>query len=274
MAIYATVVAESPNTLQAAALFGDHLLLTYLVDASNRVLVYDLPAAGSVAEDGAGPEGRMLTLPALGSVAGLSGRQGDDAFYLTFTSFAHPATIYRSSLTDLGLEPFFTPTLPIEPSDYEVEQVFMRGDDGTRIPMFLVHKAGITLDGSHPTYLYGYGGFNISITPAFSAANLAWVEQGGIFAQAVLRGGGEYGEEWHQAGMLEKKQNVFDDFIACARYLVRNGYTSKDKLAIGGRSNGGLLAAACLVQEPDMFGAAIPEVGVLDMLRYHKFTIG
>jgi len=260
-------VAQGEAALQGAALFGHHLVLTYLVDATHRVVVHDLTA-------GAGSEGRAIELPTLGSVAGLSGRQGRDAFYLTFTSFAYPPTIFRGSLEQHTLTPFFRPDLPLDPERFEVTQVFLRGDDGTRIPLMLLHQKDLILDGSHPTYLYGYGGFNISLTPSFSVANLAWVEQGGIYAHAVLRGGGEYGEAWHRAGMLENKQNVFDDFIACARYLVRNGYTSRAKLAIGGRSNGGLLAGACLVQRPEMFGAVIPEVGVLDMLRYHKFTIG
>lgn len=261
-----TIIDQGDHALQAATMVGHHIALTYLVDASHRIMLHDLGNPEADPTD--------LALPALGSVAGIAGRAGRDDFYVTFASFTYPSSILRGDVGGNALEEFFTPDLPLDPASYEVEQVFLRGNDGTRLPMFLVHKPGIVLDGSHPTYLYGYGGFNISMTPRFSASTLAWVDQGGIYAHAVLRGGGEYGDAWHEAGMLDRKQNVFDDFVACARYLLRNGHTSPRRLAIGGRSNGGLLAGACLVQHPELFGAAIPEVGVLDMLRYHKFTIG
>ena len=169
---------------------------------------------------------------------------------------------------------FKAPTIDFDPSGYETKQVFYASKDGTRVPMFITHKKGLRLDGSNPTYLYGYGGFNISLTPAFSVAVLAWLEMGGVYAVPNLRGGGEYGEEWHNAGMKLKKQNVFDDFIAAAEWLVANQYTRADKLAIFGGSNGGLLVGACLTQRPDLYGAALPNVGVMDMLRFQKFTIG
>ena len=169
---------------------------------------------------------------------------------------------------------FRKPEVKFDPEDFVTRQVFYQSKDGTRIPMFLVHNERLLLDGNNPTYLYGYGGFNISLTPGFSVATIAWLERGGVYAQPNLRGGGEYGEDWHAAGMLQNKQNVFDDFIAAAEYLVRNDFCRPDMLAIGGGSNGGLLVGACLTQRPGLFGAAIPQVGVMDMLRYQKFTIG
>ncbi len=194
--------------------------------------------------------------------------------FYAFTSFLYPTTIFHYDFKTGTSSVFKAPAVDFDPSGYETRQVFYRSRDGTRIPMFITHKKGIALDGSNPTYLYGYGGFNISMTPGFNISRLVWLELGGVYAQANLRGGGEYGEEWHQPGMLGNKQNVFDDFIAAAEYLIDEGYTSPSKLAIAGASNGGLLVGAAMTQRPELFGAALPAVGVMDMLRFHKFTIG
>jgi prolyl oligopeptidase len=194
--------------------------------------------------------------------------------FYSFTSFLYPTTIFRYDFATGRSEVFKAPRLDFDPSRYETRQVFYNSKDGTRIPMFITHRKGLVLNGTNPTYLYGYGGFNISLTPAFSVGNLVWLEMGGVYAQPSLRGGAEYGEDWHQAGMLDKKQNVFDDFIAAAEYLIREKYTSPQKLAIGGGSNGGLLVGAAMTQRPELFGAAVPTVSVMDMLRFHKFTIG
>src|SRR5205814_9017744 len=185
-----------------------------------------------------------------------------------------PTTIYRYDMVTGASTIFRQPKVDLNPADYETKQVFYTSKDGTKLPMSITHKKGVKLDGNNPTYLYGYGGFNISLTPAFSVGNLVWMEMGGVYAQPNLRGGGEYGEAWHQAGMKFKKQNVFDDFIAAAEWLIANKYTSTPKLAISGGSNGGLLVGACMTQRPSLFGAALPAVGVMDMLRFHKFTIG
>lgn len=215
-----------------------------------------------------------IALPALGSLAEITSEPHDTEVFLNFTSFLHPPSIWRYDFLTETLHLWHGPHLNFATDQYETTQVFYRSKDGTRIPMFLTHKKGLTLDGTNPTLLYGYGGFSISLMPTFSSHNLLWLEQGGIFAQPNLRGGDEYGEEWHQAGMLEKKQNVFDDFIAAAEWLIENKYTSSSRLAINGGSNGGLLVAACMVQRPELFGAVLCEVPVIDMLRYHKFTVG
>jgi prolyl oligopeptidase len=194
--------------------------------------------------------------------------------FYQFTSFLSPAAVYRYDVKKGRSEPYTTPKLPVDLSQFETKQVFYTSKDGTRVPMFITARKGTALDGNNPTILYAYGGFNIAQTPSFSAANLVWMEMGGIYAVANLRGGGEYGKEWHEAGMLDKKQNVFDDFIAAADYLIREKYTSSPKLAISGGSNGGLLVGAVLNQRPELFGAALPAVGVMDMLRFNKFTIG
>ena len=217
---------------------------------------------------------REISLPAIGSVGSLSGEREDNEMFYAFTSFTYPTTIFRYDFKSGQSEIFRAPEIDFDASKYVTKQVFYSSKDGTRVPMFIVHKRSLPMDGNNPTYMYAYGGFNISMTPSFSISNLAWLEQGGIYAMPNLRGGGEYGEKWHAAGMLEKKQNVFDDFIAAAEYLIREGYTSTPKLAIAGGSNGGLLTGASITQRPDLFGAAIVAVGVLDMLRYHKFTIG
>lgn len=259
-----TIVAEGDDVLQWASHIGGRLVGGYLVDASSRVRFFALDGA-ALGE---------LPLPGIGSVGGFSGRPEDTEVFYAFTSFAQPSTIYRYDLTTGENTIFHAPDVAFDPSRYVTKQVFYTSKDGTRVPMFITHREGIELDGSNPTYLYGYGGFNISLTPSFSVANLVWLEMGGVYAMPNLRGGGEYGREWHHAGTKERKQNVFDDFIAAAEYLIREGYTNPSKLAIGGGSNGGLLVGAVMNQRPDLFAVAHPAVGVMDMLRFHKFTIG
>jgi prolyl oligopeptidase len=217
---------------------------------------------------------REIELPALGAIGGLSGKAEDTEMFFSFTSFLFPTTIFRYDFKTTGLAVFRKSQIDFDPSPYETKQVFYQSRDGTRVPMFLTHKKGLALDGNNPTLLYGYGGFDIDITPFFSVPALIWLEQGGVFAVANLRGGSEYGEAWHRAGMLDKKQNVFDDFIAAAEWLIQNKYTRPSRLAIEGRSNGGLLVAACILQRPDLFGAVACGVPVTDMLRFHKFTVG
>lgn len=258
------LVPESEAVLQSATIVHERLVVSALSDVASRLTIHTLE----------GDLEREVELPALGSIAGISGRREDDAFFYAFTSFAYPTTIYRYDVEAGQSTVFRAPEIDFDPEDYAVEQVFYPSKDGTRIPMFIVHKKGLARDGQNPTYLYGYGGFDVSLTPAFSVSNLAWLELGGIYAVANLRGGGEYGQAWHEAGMLDKKQNVFDDFIAAAEYLIAEGYTSAPKLAIGGGSNGGLLVGAAITQRPELFGAALPAVGVMDMLRFHRFTIG
>jgi prolyl oligopeptidase len=259
------LIPQGPETLQAVSCLNDTFVALYLKDAHSQVRQFDLK----------GKFLRELALPGLGSVDGFTGRRKDRETFYSFTSFTSPGTIYRYDLVTGKSTVFREPHIQgFDASQYETRQVFYTSKDGTRIPMFLTYKKGLKLDGSNPAFLYGYGGFNIPVTPAFAVQNIVWMERGGIHAVANLRGGGEYGEEWHQAGSKLKKQNVFDDFIAAAEWLVANGYTSRQKLAIAGYSNGGLLTAACMVQRPDLFGAVIVGVGVLDMLRFHKFTIG
>jgi prolyl oligopeptidase len=258
------IVAESSDSLEGASLFGDELILEYLHDARSLVRRYD--RRGVALGD--------LALPGLGTATGFGGKQCDRETFYAFTSYTSPSSIYRFDLATGSSSLVFAPAVPFDPNAFESEQVFYDSRDGTRIPMIVTRKKGAPRDGSVPTMLYGYGGFNISITPAFSPATLVWLELGGAFAVPNIRGGGEYGEEWHRAGTKERKQNVFDDFIAAAEYLVAQGYTSHRKLAIYGGSNGGLLVGACLTQRPELFGAAVAAVGVLDMLRFQKFTIG
>ncbi len=258
------IVPQSSETLESAGVVKDRLILTYLKDAHSRVRILDL----------SGHDARDVDLPGLGTVAGFSGKKEDVETFYAYTSFNVPASIYRFD-PETGLSELFRkPVVDFDPDDYETRQVFYQSKDGTRIPMFLNHKKGFERNGLAPAYLYGYGGFNISLTPAFSAGALVWMEMGGLYAVANLRGGGEYGEDWHEAGAKSKKQNGFDDFIAAADWLIREEYTSSPKLAIGGGSNGGLLVGACMTQRPDLFGAVLPAVGVLDMLRFQKFTIG
>ena len=258
------VVPQGPDVLDGVQIVHDTFVANYMHDASSRLRLFAL-------------DGRFvkeLDLPTLGSIGGISGERKDDEMFYAFTSFLYPTTIFRYDFKTGGTSVFKAPTIDFDPSGYETQQVFYASKDGTRVPMFITHKKGLRLDGSNPTYLYGYGGFNISLTPSFSVAMLVWLEMGGVYAVPNLRGGGEYGEEWHQGGMHEKKQNVFDDFIAAAEYLIAQGYTAPSKLAIAGGSNGGLLVGAAITQRPELFGATLPAVGVMDMLRFHKFTIG
>jgi prolyl oligopeptidase len=259
-----TIVAESDDLLEGVSYWNGKLFLSYLKDASTRLFRANA--------DGSGKE--EIILPGIGTASLIGGKKEDTEAFYTFTSFTNPGEIYRYELTS-GKSTLFRKTeVGFNTDQFETKQVFYSSKDGTKIPLFIIHKKGIKLDGNNPTLLYGYGGFNISLTPSFSISRIYFLEQGGVYAIANLRGGGEYGEEWHKAGMLEKKQNVFDDFIAAAQYLIDEKYTSTEKLAINGGSNGGLLVGACMTQRPDLFKVAIPAVGVLDMLRYHKFTIG
>ncbi|MDB6108657.1 MAG: prolyl oligopeptidase [Pedosphaera sp.] len=258
------IVPQTGDRLQSVNLVNDQLVLDYLQDARSEIKIF-------------GRDGkfvRRVELPGLGTAGGFGGKRGYTETFYSFASFTTPTTIYRYDLTTGTSTVFRQPKVAFNPADYETKQVFYHSKDGTKVPMFITSKKGLKLNGSNPTYLYGYGGFDISITPSFSPANLIWLEMGGVYAMANLRGGGEYGEDWHHGGMKLKKQNVFDDFIGAGEWLVANHYTRPDKLAIGGGSNGGLLVGACLTQRPDLFGAALPAVGVMDMLRFHKFTIG
>ena len=258
------VIAESEQTLVGASMVNNQIVAEYLADARSLVKVVD--RSGKLV--------REIALPGIGSAAGFGGKRSDHETFYSFTGFTNPTTIYRLDMKTGASTVFRQPKVDFDPSGYETRQQFYTSRDGTKVPMFIVSKKGIKLDGSNPTYLYGYGGFNISMTPGFSPANLAWMEMGGVYVVANLRGGGEYGEKWHAAGTKLQKQNVFDDFIGAAEWLIANKITSPAKLAIGGGSNGGLLVGAAMTQRPDLFGAAIPAVGVLDMLRFHKFTIG
>jgi prolyl oligopeptidase len=259
-----TVVAQGADKLEFANVVDNLFLLGYLKDARTEVRACDLT----------GKFLRNVDLPGIGTAAGFGGKRTDKETFYSYTSFISPTTVYRYDPEAGKSSVFRQPKVDFDPTRYETKQVFYTSKDGTRVPMFLTYKKGLKLDGQNPVLLYAYGGFDINLTPAFSVPNIVWLEMGGIYAQPNLRGGGEYGEEWHQAGMKLKKQNVFDDFIAAAEWLIANKYTSTPKLAIRGGSNGGLLIGACVTQRPDLFGATLPEVGVMDMLRFHKFTIG
>lgn len=258
------VVPEATETLQGVTFVNQMFVADYLKDAHTKVKIFT--TSGKLV--------REVEFPGLGTASGFGGKGTDKETFYSFTSFTIPTTIYRYDMVAGKSTVFRQPKVDFDPNVYETKQVFFTSKDGTKIPMFITHKKGLKLDGKNPTYLYGYGGFNISLTPGFSVGNLVWMELGGVYAQPNLRGGGEYGEAWHQAGMKLKKQNVFDDFIAAAEYLIANKYTSTPKLAIGGGSNGGLLVGAVMTQRPDLFGAALPAVGVMDMLRFQTFTIG
>ena len=258
------VIPESQHVLRDVSYIGGHFVAQYLQDACSAIKVYD--RRGNFVRD--------VDLPDLGSAGGFSGRQHDSETFYSFGNYTTPGTIYRYDVTECKSTVFRQPQVAFDPSPYETKQVFCTSKDGTRVPIMIVARKGIPLDGSHPTILYAYGGFNVSQTPGFATSIVAWLEQGGVYAVANLRGGGEYGRAWHEAGMLEKKQNVFDDFYAAAQWLIDYGYTSRSKLAIRGGSNGGLLVGAAITQRPELFAAAVPAVGVMDMLRYHKFTIG
>jgi prolyl oligopeptidase len=258
------VIPQVEETLDGVHRVGDKLFALYLKDARSQVKVFGLD----------GKFEKEVELPGLGTVTGFGGDRDSKQTFYSFTSFARPATIYRYDLASGKSSLWKAPRVDFDPEAYETSQVFYTSKDGTKIPMFVTKKKTVALGPDTPCYLYGYGGFNIPLTPSFSPVTLAWLERGGVYAVANLRGGGEYGEVWHQGGTKLKKQNVFDDFIAAAEWLIENKYTSTPRLAIEGRSNGGLLVGACLTQRPELFGAALPGVGVLDMLRFHKFTIG
>ncbi len=255
---------EEKNLLESVATAGGYLFATYLEDARHRVCQYSLD--GKIV--------RKVELPAIGSVGGFSGKKEDTELYYALTNYTSPATIYRYDIASGETTLYKAPEVDFDPERFVTEQVFYPSKDGTLIPMFVSHRKDMKLDGKNPCYLYAYGGFQINLTPGFSTSAILFMEQGGVYCVANLRGGSEYGEAWHRAGMLENKQNVFDDFIAAAEYLIANKYTSSDKLAIAGGSNGGLLVGACEVQRPDLYAVCLPAVGVMDMLRYHKFTIG
>jgi prolyl oligopeptidase len=257
------LVPEQQNVLSGVAVIGRQLVLTYSQDACDHAFVYDLD--GKLCHE--------VQLPTVGSV-GFTGDEKEPECFYTFSSFTQPGTVYCYDMATNKSTLYTQPSVKFRLQDYESCQLFFESKDGTRIPMFITYKKGLKRNGKNPVYLYGYGGFNISLTPYFSASRIPFLEKGGIYAQVNLRGGNEYGEEWHLAGTKMQKQNVFDDFIGAAEYLIREGYTSKEKLAIVGGSNGGLLVGACMTQRPDLFKVAIPQVGVMDMLRYHKFTIG
>ncbi len=259
------VIAEnSENLLESVTSAAGYLIAKYLEDAQSKVYQYNF-------------DGKLVgevKLPAIGSVSGFGGKDDAKVLYYTLTNYTTPAAIYSYDPATLESKLYKAPEVDFNPDMFETKQVFFTSKDGTKVPMFITHRKDIKLDGTNPTYMYGYGGFQINITPSFSPAAIMFMEQGGIHAVVTLRGGSEYGEKWHKAGMLENKQNVFDDFIGAGEHLIKEGYTSSEKLAIAGGSNGGLLVGACMVQRPDLFAVALPAVGVLDMLRYHKFTVG
>ena len=297
---WVTVIPEGKDALVSAQVAGHQLLLEYLEDAHSSLRVYGMPDLVQRLNRAGGnrnppqsapratapaPDRRTLSapgypfigeiaLPGIGAVGKIESDPDDSEVFYTFTSFLAPASVYRYNVKQRNNELYKSPKLAVDASQFETKQVFYSSKDGTRVPMFITMKKGTVLDGNNPTILYGYGGFNVSETPSFSASNLVWMEMGGIYAVANIRGGAEYGKAWHEAGMLDKKQNVFDDFIAAAEYLIKEKYTSTPKLAISGGSNGGLLVGAVMNQRPDLFGAALPAVGVMDMLRFQKFTIG
>jgi prolyl oligopeptidase len=255
---------EKPEPLQGAGIAGGKVFASYSKDVTSRVYVYDMK----------GKLENEVQLPGLGTVGGFGGDKADTFVFYTYTSFNYPPTIFRYDIASKKSSVFREPEVSFKPDDYETRQVFYASKDGTKVPAFVTFKKGLKLDGTNPTLLYGYGGFNISLTPSFSPTRIPFLDQGGVYVQANLRGGSEYGETWHEQGMKLKKQNVFDDFIAAAEFLIREKYTSPERLAIQGGSNGGLLVGAVMNQRPELFKVAFPAVGVMDMLRFHKFTIG
>jgi prolyl oligopeptidase len=259
-----TIIPERDDVLESVSLAGDILVSEYMQNAASKAFLYQTD----------GKFLREVTLPGIGTLAGFSSKKGENVAFYGYTSFTFPMTIFKYDVSQNKSEIYNSPEIEFSPENYEVKQVFYSGKDKTTIPMFIVHKKGLALNGVNPTMMYGYGGFNISMTPSFSLSRLLFLENGGVYVLVNLRGGGEYGEEWHKAGTKDRKQNVFDDFIAAAEYLIAEKYTSPKHLAIMGGSNGGLLVGACMTQRPDLFRVAIPQVGVMDMLRYHKFTIG
>ncbi len=258
------IIPEKEDVLQSVRLMGGHIMVQYMKDATSRAYLHDLQ--GNFVQE--------VSLPGIGSLSGFSGKKQDSLAFFAFTSFVYPSAIFRYNISKNESEIYRTSDIDFDPNQYETKQIFYHSKDGTRIPMFITHKKGLKLNGKNPTLLYGYGGFNASMTPSFSVSRLILLENGGVYALANIRGGGEYGEAWHKAGTKLKKQNVFDDFIAAAEYLIEQKYTSSAKLAIQGGSNGGLLVGAVANQRPELFKVALPAVGVMDMLRFHKFTIG
>lgn len=258
------IVPEAEQTIQGVSTAGRKLFVSYLKDAKTQVLQFD----------NNGKLEREIELPGIGSAGGFGGRWEDKEVYYSFTSFTYPSTIFKYDIASGTSTEYIRPQVAFNPDEFETKQVFYTSKDGTKIPMFIVHKRGLELNGNNPTWLYAYGGFNISLTPSFSTSRIVWLENGGVYAQPNLRGGGEYGEKWHQAGTKMNKQNVFDDFIAAGEYLINEKYTNNAKLAIAGGSNGGLLVGATMTQRPDLAKVAFPAVGVMDMLRYHTFTVG
>ncbi|XDE62537.1 prolyl oligopeptidase family protein [Arthrospira platensis BEA 1257B] len=258
------IIPEAIETLEGVSTLNNQFVALYLKDARSQVNIFHLD----------GTLVREVELPGIGSVGGFDGKREDTETFYSFTSFTTPPTIYKYNIVTGESQLYRQPTVDFNPEDYQTNQVFYSSPDGAMVPMFITHKKGLKLDGNNPTILYGYGGFSISLTPNFSVSRLVWMEMGSLYAVANLRGGGEYGQQWHQAGMKLKKQNVFDDFIAAAEWLIHHNYTQVNKLAISGGSNGGLLVGACMTQRPELFGAALPAVAVMDMLRFHKFTIG
>jgi prolyl oligopeptidase len=258
------IVPETENAMQGVGTTNKKMFVNYLKDASTYVRQYDYK----------GKLERDIELPGIGSAGGFGGKVNETEDYYSFTSFTTPGTIYKLDIATGKSTLYAQPKVDFNPADYETKQVFYTSKDGTKIPMFIVHKKGVELNGKNPTWLYAYGGFGVSLTPGFSTTRVVWLENGGIFAQPNLRGGGEYGEKWHDAGRLMNKQNVFDDFIAAGEYLISERYTSTPYLAVVGGSNGGLLVGAVMTQRPDLMKVALPAVGVMDMLRYHKFTAG
>lgn len=261
---WTTIIPEKDQLLENVSTAGKNIFASYLKDASTHIVQYDMN----------GKQVREVKLPGIGTATDFGGNKDDQFIFYSFTNFTNPSTIYKFDIPSGKSEVFKKSDFKMDVDDYETKQVWYPSKDGTKIPMFIVHKKGVKLNGNNPVMLYAYGGFNINLKPSFSVSKMLFLENGGIYAQPSLRGGGEYGEEWHKAGMLDKKQNVFDDFISAAEYLIREKYTTSEKLAISGGSNGGLLVGACMTQRPDLFKVALPAVGVLDMLRYHKFTIG
>ena len=261
--IWKDVVSETENVMYPSS-GGGNLFIRYLVDAKSQIMQFDLN--GKII--------REIELPAIGSAYGFSAKEDEDDLYYSFSSYTYPSTIFNYNIESGESNLYRQPEIDFEPRDYITEQVFYKSKDQTTVPMFITYKKGVDRNSANPTILYGYGGFNISQTPGFSATNIAWLENGGVYAVANIRGGGEYGKKWHKAGTQMNKQNVFDDFIAAAEYLISENYTSSEYLAIRGGSNGGLLVAAVMIQRPELFKVAIPAVGVLDMLRYHQFTAG
>lgn len=258
------IIPQTENALDGVGIVGNMFVCNYLKDARTQVRLHQMD----------GTFVREVAFPGIGTASGFDGRRKDTDTFYSFSGFALPTTTFRYNMITGESKLFRTADVKFNPDDYETSQIFYTSKDGTKVPMFLCHRKGLKLDGTNPTLLYGYGGFNISITPSFSVSRLTWMEMGGVLAVANLRGGGEYGEPWHKAGTKQNKQNVFDDFIAAAEWLIANQYTSPKKLAIQGGSNGGLLVGACMTQRPDLYGACLPAVGVMDMLRFHKFTAG